>query len=270
MKEFTQSNCPMLCGYTSESGSKIEYHLINNCPKKLLVDKNFTLCKFNPSILISDELSHFSVCQVCRQYKDKKIMLDNSNEIITKNNVFFSDKNKINYTGYLSINEKCDDSIIPSRIEKTGFTSKSNFENSMFFNSININPKKDSNNLYSFCDLLTYNKDDSRECKDVKSQDLHDTMLGFDQPCRMQQDYNSIHNHKIFNMNLINETMNECTEFSKKIIQTTNTPKINKYETIDDSIFDSSYFLEDSTKKREKDIVKKEFDLDDFKEYFAN
>jgi len=140
----------------------------------------------------------------------------------------------------------------------------------MFFNSININPKKDINNLYSFSDLLTNNKNDSIECKVVKRQDMLDSMLGFDQPSRMQLDYNSIHNDKIFNMNLINETMNECTEFSKKIIHTTNTPKINKYEIINDSIFDSSYFLEDSTKKREKVIVKKEFDLDDFKEYFAN
>jgi hypothetical protein len=121
MKHSTEFRCPMVCGYFSESGLKLEYHLFNNCPKKLLINKNFTLCKLNPSILVSDKVSHFSTCEECRQYTDKNKMIISSNEKEPNIEKIESNTNynKFNYSSFMSIKEKFDDSQIPSKDGKT-------------------------------------------------------------------------------------------------------------------------------------------------------
>jgi hypothetical protein len=259
MKHSTNYNCPMLCGYTSDNSSKIEYHLINNCPKKLLIPKFFTLCKLNPSILITDENKHFSVCEECRQYKDKNITLSrDSHRFNIENNALNTNtnKNKVNYSSFSNVTVLCEESHIVNKNLKTDCISKNNYEDSMLSDSLNLNLKKESI---------------SRETKVVKREHFNDTMCRFDNPSIVQKDYSSNNTKTYKNKDYMNDTMNEGTKYSKKIIQTKNLPDINKNnEIIDDSILDSSYFLDKKSEKREKVIFEKELDLDNFQEYFAN
>jgi len=85
--------CPLNCKYfTTKFGSKIEVilHLKENCPKRLLLNDDFSFCE-NPndiSIIISDKDEHLEKCENCRESNKSKSEIayrENKSEIYETN-----------------------------------------------------------------------------------------------------------------------------------------------------------------------------------------
>jgi hypothetical protein len=71
------TNCPLNCKYfITKLGSKIEVimHLKEYCPKRLLLDNDFSFCEdpHNRSIIISDREEHSETCEQCREVHKSK------------------------------------------------------------------------------------------------------------------------------------------------------------------------------------------------------